>query len=142
VQRHLSLVRDAIADGPFEFRSQRQHGAKHFAKRREIVVRDPLSKLDKLFIEYGTSIEHAEDIFDLHLWRTIMQRGDHSRHALLAKRYQHAPTCHGLHPVRDAVGERSVQRHGERDVTEFGHRETGLAYWHRNIGAETNHAIA
>src|SRR6202035_56116 len=121
MQRHLPFVSYAIGNGSFEFGGQREHGAKHFARRREGVIRNPFSQLQKLRIEYRCSIEHAENILRLHFWRAIVQPDDHAGHALLAKRNQDAPANHGLHPFRDAVSEGSIERHWKRDVAEVWH---------------------
>ena len=112
---------DAIANRSFELRGQRQHGAKHFAERRQIVVRNPFAQPKELLIEHRRSIKHTENVFGLHFRRTIMKDGDDSRHALLAEWNQDAPADHGLHPVGDAIGERKVERHREGDVAEFRH---------------------
>ena len=90
---------DAIANRPFELRGQRQHGAKHFAEWREIVVGNPFPQSHKLFIEHGRGVETLSTFFALHLGRAVMQRSDHARHALLAKRNQHASADDRLHPV-------------------------------------------
>jgi hypothetical protein len=52
---------------------------------------------------------------------------DDAGHALLAEWDQHAPADDGSSVGRDTVGEDHVERHGDRDVTEFGHRFQRIA---------------
>ena len=117
----MSRICDAIADRALELRAQRQHGAKHFAQRSQIVVRNPRAQLHELLIQHWRGVQHAEDIFRLNFGRAIMQHSDDARHALLAKGHEHAAAHHRLHPVRDAVGKGHIERHGEGDVTKFRH---------------------
>jgi hypothetical protein len=123
VQRHLSFVGYVVADRALEFRAQRQHGAKDFTQRRQIIIGNPFAQMDKLVIEYRRSIEHAENVLCLHPGRAIMLCSNHARHALLAERHQNSSADHRLHAVRDAVGKRGVQRNGQGDVAEFRHEE-------------------
>ena len=69
----MPLFGDAIADCPLEFSGQRQHGAKNFADRGEVVVRDPLAKTNQLLIEHGCGVEHADEVFRGHIWLAVMQ---------------------------------------------------------------------
>src|SRR5579872_733160 len=121
MQRHVPFVSHAIGNGALEFRGQREHGAKHFTRRREVIICNPFSQLQKLLIKHWRGVEHAENILRLNFWCAIVQRNDHARHALLAKRHQNAPTNHWLHPFRDAVGEGNIERHRKRYVTKFWH---------------------
>ena len=60
MQRHPPLIGDAIRDRPLEFRGERQHGAKHFAERREIVIGNPLPKFQQMFIENRREVERFD----------------------------------------------------------------------------------
>ena len=51
-----------------------------------------------------------------------MQFDDDAGHALLAERNQHAASNDGRGFRGDTVGEDHVERHGNGDVAEFGHR--------------------
>ena len=121
-------------------RGQGQHGTKHLAQWREIVVGNPFPQPYKLLIQHGRGVEDAEYILGLHLGRAIMQCGDHAGHALLAKRNQHAPADHRLHPVWSVIGEGRVEWDGERDVAEISHAEwkwlIGIVTSCRGVGVE------
>ena len=121
MQRHLSSVGDAIRNRPLKLSRQRQHGTKHLANRGKIVIGNPLAELQKLFIENGREIKRFQNFLGFYIRRPIMQLHDNSRQSLLPERHQHTPTHNRLHPRRDGVGERHVQRHRERDVAEKGH---------------------
>ena len=121
MQRHPPLIRDAIHDRAFKFGGERQHGAKHFTHRREIVIGNPLPKFQQLFIENRREVERLDDFFRLHLRRTVMQLNHNTRQPLLPKRHQHAPANYRFHPRRNRVGEHHVERHGEGDVAEERH---------------------
>ena len=43
------------------------------------------------------------------------ERGDHADQLLIAKRHDHPRPALGLLPSRHRIGERAVQRHGQRD---------------------------
>src|SRR5580692_3956239 len=105
MQRHLPAFRDAIVDGALELCAQRQHGAEDFSNRREVVVRDPASELQELFVEHRRGVEYAEKILDLEGWLAIMQLNDDASHALLTKRNHHPPADCRRGVRRNTVGE-------------------------------------
>ena len=117
----MPLVHDAVADGSFEFRAQRQHGAENFTNGSEIVVGNPLAQADQLLIEHRRGIKHADDLLGFNFRLVIMQRGDDPRHALLPEGHEHASADDRLHPLGNSVREDDVKRNGQSDVTEFGH---------------------
>ena len=126
MQSHSSLISDAIRNRPLKFCRKRQHRPKHLADGSEIVIGDPLSQFQKLFIKHGREIKRFNNFFYLgsfNLRRTIMHFDDNARQALLPKRHQHTPAYNRLHAWRNGVGERHVKRHGEGDVAEEGHVE-------------------
>ena len=89
--------------------------------RSEIVVGDPAAEAQQLLIEHRRGVEHAEDILGGDRRLAVVQFDDDARHALLAKRHQHAPAHDRRGIRRDTVGEDHVQRHGQGNVAEFGH---------------------
>ena len=48
-----SLVGNVVADDAPELRRQRQHGAKHFADGRNVILRDPAAQLHEFRSERG-----------------------------------------------------------------------------------------
>ena len=121
VQRHLTMLGQAIADRTLELGVQREHGAKHFADRGEVVIGDPAAELEQLLVEHGRWVENGEDAFCGDGGLAVVQIDDDARHALLAKRDQHAAADDGRGVRGDTVGEDHVERHGHGDVAEFGH---------------------
>ena len=115
------MFSDAVPDGALEFSHQRQHGAADFAKRRKIVVGDPASEANKQFIQDRLWVEHTDDVFGCDCWLAVVQFDDDARHALLAKRHQHASAHDGRGVCRDTVGEDHVQGDWKGYVAEFGH---------------------
>ena len=104
-----------------EFRSQRQHAAKYFSQRREIVVGNPPAELQQLIVENWRTIERADDVFGLNLGLAVVQLDNNTRHTALPEWNQHPAAHGGLYPVCDAIGERHVQRDGQGNVAEFRH---------------------
>ena len=117
----MAFFRDAIGDGTFEFRAQRQHGAEHFAERRQVIIRDPFTQAHELLIEDGSGVENVEDAFGFYRRLAIMYLDDDARHPLLPERYQHSSAHHRLKAIRDVIGKGGIQRHRECDVAEFRH---------------------
>src|SRR6266850_4468830 len=91
MQRRLPFFSDAVADGAFELRAQREHGSEDFADGSQIVVGDPATEAQQLLIEHRRRIQHAENGLSLDRRLAIMYVDDDARHALLPKRYQHTP---------------------------------------------------
>jgi hypothetical protein len=121
MQRHVALFGDAVTNRPFEFRSQRQHGADNFADGSKIIVGNPLAQPDQRLVKHGRGIEHADYVFGLNFGLVIVQSGDDSRHALLAEGHEHASTHNRLHPIGHNVGEDEIERHRQSYVAEFRH---------------------
>ncbi len=121
MQRQLAFFGDAVSDGAFELRVQRQHGAENFADRREVVVGDPAAETQQLLIEHRRDIEHAEDGFRFDRWLAVVQFDHDAGHALLAEGHEHASADDGSGLGGHTVGEDHVERHGQGDVAEFGH---------------------
>ena len=117
----MSIVGEAIGDRALELGAQRQHGAKHFSERGEIVVGDPAAETKELFVEDRRGVEYAENVFDGDGWLAVVQFDDDARHALLAEWDQHASAHDGRGVRGDTVGEDHVERDGDGDVAEFGH---------------------
>ena len=145
MQRHPSLIGDAILDRAFKLGGERQHGAKHLAGRREIVIGNPLPKFQQLFIENRREVERFDnflDLLSLNLRRTVMQLNHDARHALLPERHQHASANDRLRARRHGVGEHHVERDGEGDVAEEGHvlgTDEILSYFRSTLRKGTNH---
>ena len=121
MQGHLAFRRESIADRALELGVQRQHGAEDFANRGEIVVGDPVAELQQLRVKHRSGIERGENVFRGDGRLAVVQFNDNARHALLAKRNQHAAADYGRGFRRDAVGEDHVQRDGHGNVAEFRH---------------------
>ncbi len=60
----MCLVGDAIGDGPLELRRERQHCAKNFPYRREIVIGNPSAQLQQLFVKNRREVERFDDLLD------------------------------------------------------------------------------
>ena len=104
----MAFFGDAIRDGAFKFRAQRQHGAEHFAERCQVIIRDPFGQAHELLMEDGSGIEDVEDAFGFYRRLAIMYLDDHARHPLLPERYQHSPAHHRLKAIRDVIGEGGI----------------------------------
>ena len=94
MQCHLTFFGEAIADGAFEFRVQREHGPEDFAERGEIVVGDPAAELQQLLIEDGRGIEDGKNIFRGNGRLAVVQFHDDAGYALLAEWDEDAPADH------------------------------------------------
>src|ERR1039458_51272 len=123
----LAFFGDAVGDAAFEFRVQRQHGAKSFAERSEIVVGNPAPGAQKLLIEHWSDVEHTQDDLSCDRWFAVVQFNHDAGKALLAERHEHAAADHGSGLGRDTVGEDHVERHGQGNVAVLGHYFQGVA---------------
>ncbi len=125
VQRLQPGFRDAILPRATHFGRQGQHRAEHFAERRQVVLRDPLAQFHEVRIEHRLAVEHLQHIFDrearLHARLAIVQRHHHARQAFGTKRHEHAPAHDGLTSVH-AIREENVERNGQGDIAEPGHK--------------------
>ena len=127
MQSHLAVFGETIADGAFELGVQREHGAEYFAERGEIVVGNPATEMQQLVIEHGGCVEDGQNSLGGDGRFAVVQFDDDAHHALLAKWDEHASADDRRGVRGDAVGEDHVQRHGDGDVTEFGHRIQRIA---------------
>lgn len=121
MQCYLALLGDAVSNDALELRGEGEHGAEDFADGREIVVGDPAAKSQQLIIEDWRWIDDAEDILRRDGRLAVVKIDYDAHHALLAEGDENAPADYRRHFTGDAVGEYHVQRHGKRDVAEFGH---------------------
>ena len=81
-----------------------------------------LAEMQQLVIEHRICVEDSQNILGGDGRFAVVQFDDDACHTLLAEWDEHA-SADDWHGVRGhAVGEDHVQRHGDGDVTEFGHR--------------------
>src|SRR5207302_10585460 len=85
-------------------------------------------------------VEHADDIFSCDLRLAVVQFDDDARHALLAKRHQHASAHDGCGVCRNTVGEDHVQGDGNGYVAEFGHWGKDKLPWLAQVWTRASHA--
>ena len=64
-QNVAAQIGDAVIDGAPDFGRKRQHGAQHFAERRQVVLRGPLGELQQMIAEQRLLVEHGLKILDL-----------------------------------------------------------------------------
>ena len=121
MQRQPAFLSDAVSNGAFELRVQRQHGAENFADRGEIIIGNPTAKTQQLIVEHRRNVEDAENSFCLDRRFAIVEFNHDSRHALLAESYEHAAADHRSGFCTDTVGKNHVERHGQGNVAELGH---------------------
>src|SRR5260370_206596 len=103
----------------FQFRHRRQHRAKHFAHRRQVIPRDPVRQLDQFRRQRRNKIQHARELANLRSGRrALRQFHNDAHHRLLPERHKDAaPRLHrSIHRFRHRVRERLSQRHGQRDI--------------------------
>ena len=91
-----SFVCDVVADDAPKLRRQRQHGAKYFADRRDVVLRDPAAQLHQLRGQCGRRVEYLAQAPGLELRLAIMQLGDNAAQPLLAEGHDDATANAGL----------------------------------------------
>ena len=73
-----------------------------------------------MFVQDWRRIEHADEIFYcLHCRGAIVYFGDDAGQALLAEGDQDAPSRHGQHALRDAIGEDGIERDGQGYIAIF-----------------------
>ena len=68
-QNIAAQVGNAVVDGAPHFGHQRQHGAQHFAQRRQIILRRPLGQLQQMLAEQRLLVQHGLEIPHLELGR-------------------------------------------------------------------------
>src|SRR6266481_5099364 len=75
----------------FQFRHRRQHRAKHFAHRCQVIPRDPVRQLDQFRRQRRNKIQHARDLANFRaLRRALRQSRDDADHRFLPERHEHA----------------------------------------------------
>ena len=121
MQRHPPLIGDAVRDRAFKFGRERQHGTKHFAQRRKIVIGNPFPKFQQALVENRRKVERFDDSLRPNSRQTVMQLNHNAREALLPKRHQHPSANHRLHARRNGIGKHHVKRHGQSDIAEEWH---------------------
>ncbi len=115
-------IGEAVVDGAADFRSERQHGAQHFAERREVVLRDPLGELKQMVAEQRLLVEHGLKILYLDVgWGLGGEGRHHADELFIAEGRNDARATLRLLPEAHAVDKRVVQRHGQRDFAECRH---------------------
>src|ERR1700676_2233089 len=95
-----SFLGDAITDGSLKFSAEREHAAKHFAERSEIIIGDPFAQPHQLLVKNRLRVQCAYEVFGRNTGLAIMKFDDDSREPLLAERDEHAASHNWMNVFR------------------------------------------
>jgi|ERR1051325_8512301 len=78
VQDFKSAVSEAIAAGAAELGAERQHGAEHFSKRRNVIVGNPAAEIEELIVENRRGVQNCRYVLGCDLRLSVVQRNDNA----------------------------------------------------------------
>jgi hypothetical protein len=117
---------DAVDELAAHFGGERHHAAKDFAKRRDVILRDPFGETHQFGREQGSVVEELLDGLDFEVvgGRVVVGADDDAHQALSAEGDEHARADLRDGPVH-RVGEGAVERNGQGDVAVERHVDLG-----------------